>query len=305
MDAAEKIVEEGLAQHKQMIKELKGAAGVTPDRFSKALTVRHCALSLVGEPIMYPAINELLTKLHQLNISTFVVTNGQFPDAIRSLIPVTQLYVSIDAADKETLKKIDRPLHLDFWERYMESLDCLRSKKQRTVYRLTLVRGKNMEQGVDGYARLIERGQPSFIEIKGVTYSGASKTSDITMKSVPWHSEVVQFAEELVAALPKSLAAQYEVAAVHEHSVSVLVADKRFYQNDTWCTWIDYDKFAELVNSGGPFTDVDYSMPTPQWALKGAAEAGFDPDDTRHIAKGIKKRMLKAAEKAAMEEPAT
>ena len=33
--------------------------------FSSQATVRHCALSLVGEPIMYPRINELVGELHR------------------------------------------------------------------------------------------------------------------------------------------------------------------------------------------------------------------------------------------------
>jgi tRNA wybutosine-synthesizing protein 1 len=47
------------------------------------------------------------------------VTNAQFPECIASLSPVTQLYVSIDAATKERLKAIDRPLFQDFWERFL------------------------------------------------------------------------------------------------------------------------------------------------------------------------------------------
>ena len=70
----------------------------------------HCALSLVGEPIMYPEINKFLGMLHEKGISSFLVTNAQFPDAIRQLDPCTQLYVSVDASTKDSLKKIDRPL---------------------------------------------------------------------------------------------------------------------------------------------------------------------------------------------------
>ena len=66
--------------------------------------VRHCALSLVGEPIMYPQLHTLLALLHSNGVSTYLVTNAQFPDAIRTLQPVTQLYVSIDAATPEALK---------------------------------------------------------------------------------------------------------------------------------------------------------------------------------------------------------
>ena len=60
-----------------------GVPGVQPAKFSEALEPRHCALSLVGEPIMYPKINQFIDLLHSKCISTFLVTNAQFPDAIR------------------------------------------------------------------------------------------------------------------------------------------------------------------------------------------------------------------------------
>ena len=45
-----------------------------------------------------------------VGISTYLVTNAQFPNAIRNLTPVTQLYVSVDAATRDALQAIDRPL---------------------------------------------------------------------------------------------------------------------------------------------------------------------------------------------------
>lgn len=60
--------------------------------------------------LQYPRINELCIELHKKHISTFMVTNAQFPEAITNMVPVTQLYVSIDAATKESLKAVDRPL---------------------------------------------------------------------------------------------------------------------------------------------------------------------------------------------------
>lgn len=65
--------------------------GVKPERLAEGLSPRHCALSLVGEPIMYPEINKLVAELHKRRISTFLVTNAQFPDRILSLDPVTQV----------------------------------------------------------------------------------------------------------------------------------------------------------------------------------------------------------------------
>jgi wyosine [tRNA(Phe)-imidazoG37] synthetase (radical SAM superfamily) len=173
-----------------MIKQAKGIIGVIPERWEEAHTIKHCALSLVGEPIMYPHINEFCQGLHKNQISSFLVTNAQFPGKIAALDPVTQLYVSIDAATKDTLKAVDRPLFKDFWERFLGSLDALRDKGQRTVYRLTLVNGWNMKE-VDEYVKLIGQGQPDLIEIKAVTYSGKSDASNLTIQNSPWHKVCV------------------------------------------------------------------------------------------------------------------
>ncbi|RUS82372.1 hypothetical protein EGW08_009824, partial [Elysia chlorotica] len=173
MDEPQAIFDGALNNHTKLIKQFKGVPGVKADRFAEAMTPQHCALSLVGEPIMYPQINEFVRLLHARHISSFLVTNAQFPQEIRDLLPVTQLYVSVDAATKESLKKIDRPLFKDFWQRFIDSLTALRDKGQRTVYRLTLVKAFNTEE-LDNYAKLVSLGNPDFIEVKGVRYCGES-----------------------------------------------------------------------------------------------------------------------------------
>lgn len=117
MDDPLELVESAVSEHRGMIKQMKGVPGVIPERFGEGMDPRHCALSLVGEPIMYPEIAKFVTALHERRISTFLVTNAQFPDAIKALPAITQLYVSVDAATPETLKAIDRPLFGDFWVR--------------------------------------------------------------------------------------------------------------------------------------------------------------------------------------------
>lgn len=62
---------------------VSGVPGLKVERYEEGLEVKHCALSLVGEPIMYPEINGLLKLLHQRGISSFLVTNAQFPEEIR------------------------------------------------------------------------------------------------------------------------------------------------------------------------------------------------------------------------------
>lgn len=293
------IVDQAVKTHVQMIKETKGIPGVNTERWQEAHTVRHCALSLVGEPIMYPRINELLGDLHHRNISTFLVTNGQHPKAIGSLVPVTQLYVSVDAPTPESLVAIDRPLFSDAWERLQQSLELLKDKGQRTVARLTVVKGWNSDE-IEGYAKLIALGKVSLIEVKGVTFCGKSDASNLNMSNSPWHHEVVELVRTLKVELDRmrqeggpDAPPEYDLACEHKHSVSVLLArvDQFAYEAEDgsrlWKTWIDYPKFQELVakhEADPTFTfDVkDYVAETPAWALFGSEEEGFDPTDTRH-----------------------
>lgn len=46
----------------------------------------------------------------------------------------------------EQLKIVDRPLFPDYWERFLACIDELSKKGQRTVFRLTLIKGWNMEE---------------------------------------------------------------------------------------------------------------------------------------------------------------
>ncbi|KAE8448577.1 hypothetical protein EG329_009002 [Mollisiaceae sp. DMI_Dod_QoI] len=293
VDPPDLIFEGVKAGHYKKIKMMRGVPGVRAERFAEAMRIRHCALSLVGEPIFYPHINEFTAMLHKEHISSFLVCNAQHPDQLRALKPVTQLYVSIDASNRESLRKIDRPLHRDFWERFQACLEILREKRfqQRTVFRLTLVKGFNIEDEAEGYADLIEKALPCFVEIKGVTYCGTSSSAGagLTMQNVPFYEEVCAFVEALNASLNKR-GLGYGIAAEHAHSCCVLIASERFKVEGKWHTRIDYEKFFQCLESGQDFTPEDYMGPeTPEWATWG--NGGFDPRDERVDRKGRKKIM--------------
>jgi tRNA wybutosine-synthesizing protein 1 len=286
------LIFEGAKQgHYQKIKMMRGVPGVRAERFQEAMRIRHCALSLVGEPIFYPHINEFLALLHGEHISSFLVCNAQHPAQLRALKRVTQLYVSIDASNRESLRRIDRPLHRDFWERFQECLDILRERRfeQRTVFRLTLVKGFNVDEEVEGYADLVAKGLPCFVEIKGVTYCGTSSAAGagLTMQNVPFYEEVVAFTEALDKALAKR-GLEYGIAAEHAHSCCILLASKRFEIGGKWQTRIDYHRFFELLDAGEEFRPEDYCAETPEWALWG--NGGFDPRDERVDRKGRPKQ---------------
>jgi tRNA wybutosine-synthesizing protein 1 len=145
------------------------------------------------------------------------------------------------------------------------------------VYRLTLVKDFNVEE-LENYAELVKRAKPEFIEVKGVTFSGDTKSNPLTMQNVPYHREVLAFCTSLAAMIP-----DYELACEHEHSCSVLIAHKKFKIDNEWHTWIDYERFNQLVNdpNAAPFTSLDYCAKTPRWAYFNSQEHGFDPQETR------------------------
>ncbi|TKA82392.1 hypothetical protein B0A55_01407 [Friedmanniomyces simplex] len=283
--------------HYKKIKMMRGVPGVRAERFAEAMQIRHCALSLVGEPIFYPHINELLAMLHKEHISSFLVCNAQHPDQLATLGPVTQLYVSIDASNKDSLRRIDRPLHRDFWERFIRCMDIIRAKRftHRTVFRLTLVKGFNIDEEAEGYADLVARALPAFVEVKGVTYCGTSTAAGagLSMGNVPFYEEVQAFVLSLEAALQRR-GLDYGIAAEHAHSCCILLADReRFYKPSRgdedggrkWHTLIDYAAFFRCLKSGNAFGPEDYvGAPTPEWALWG--RGGFDPRDERVDRKG-------------------
>ncbi|XP_954588.1 uncharacterized protein TA18985 [Theileria annulata] len=277
------IVSESITAHLKLIKELKGIFDTKQERFNEALKIRHCALSLVGEPIMYPQINELIRELHTNQISTFLVivyvTNAQFPKEMETLVPVTQLYVSIDASDKVSLKNIgklytrliflDRPLFRDFWERFLKCIELLKYRRERTVFRLTLVRNFNMTEQkdeIEGYANLIKLGEPDFVEIKAVTFCGNVEGNAITMKNVPWHDEVCGDFVELFRLLSTSVNTGIHVVFLSQKMSTFYLLPKILKSQ---------------VTNGIEFSALDYSCETPEWALFGSPEQGFDPEDTR------------------------
>ncbi|AJW02108.1 CRE_HP_G0054620.mRNA.1.CDS.1 [Saccharomyces cerevisiae] len=303
VDEPEYILENALKGHYSMIKQMRGVPGVIAERFAKAFEVRHCALSLVGEPILYPHINKFIQLLHQKGITSFLVCNAQHPEALRNIVKVTQLYVSIDAPTKTELKKVDRPLYKDFWERMVECLEILKTVQnhQRTVFRLTLVKGFNMGD-ISAYADLVQRGLPSFIEVKGATFSGSSdgNGNPLTMQNIPFYEECVNFVKAFTTELQRR-GLHYDLAAEHAHSNCLLIADTKFKINGEWHTHIDFDKFFVLLNSGKDFTYMDYLEKTPEWALFG--NGGFAPGNTRVYRKDKKKQNKENQETTTRETP--
>ncbi len=236
-DEPDFIIDQSIKEHHKLLTGFGGREGTSKVLVEQSKHVGHVALSLTGEPITYPKINEICKKFHARNISTFIVTNAQYPDAIKNLNTITQLYLSLDAPNKEILKTLDKPLYPDYWDRYINSIKEVRKKKYRKAARLTIVKGIN-DVEEENYANLIKLGDFDFVEVKAFMYVGEARNR-LAKATAPEHDYVKEFGLKILEHLP-----EYELASEHLPSKVILLAKKKYHKS----TWIDFKKFFELVN---------------------------------------------------------
>ncbi len=198
-DEPDEIVDGCLSAQRRILSGYKALAisgRVDWAKYSEALEPRHVAISLDGEPTLYPRLGALIEAFHRRGFTTFLVTNGSFPSAIAGLdIEPTQLYVSAYAPDEDGYMAICRPQSRGAWRGFLETLELLHSLKCPTVLRMTLVKGLNM-RGLRGWAELIEMASPTYVEAKAYMYVGYSRLR-LSFENMPTFEEVKDFASRL------------------------------------------------------------------------------------------------------------
>ncbi|HHD16014.1 MAG TPA: 4-demethylwyosine synthase TYW1 [Euryarchaeota archaeon] len=187
------IVEGTIEAQRRLVSGFKGDERCDLRVWKEAREPNQVAISLTGEPTMYPHLGELIGEYHSRGFTTFLVTNGTFPDVLERLDPLpTQLYVSIDAPNESIYRRLCRPKISDGWERLMRTLELLPSLDTRTVARHTLVKGENL--GFERqYAELDAIADPDFIEPKGYVFVGYSRER-MSMDNMPSMDDIRSFA---------------------------------------------------------------------------------------------------------------
>lgn len=203
--AEPKDVLEGLLdERRRLIMGHYGSPKTDKKKLDESLLPSHYAISLSGEPTMYPKLPGLIKYLKSLNStkSVFLVTNGQEPDMLRQLqdedaLP-TQLYLSTNAADRESFLRINRPKYADSWERWNRSLNMLKDMDTRTVLRVTLIRDHNTDESmIPAFASMFERSSPHFVEIKSYMHVGRS-TNRLESSDMLEFDEVKKFSDRII-----------------------------------------------------------------------------------------------------------
>ena len=195
-DSAQEIVQGSLKAQNAILSGYKGNQKTNWQKFKEALTPRHVAISLTGEPTLYEPLGELLRTFRSKGFTTFLVSNGTMPSKLAGLSEEpTQLYISVCAPNKEVFRRVCRPQIPDAWAKLNESLGFLPSFRCPTVIRMTLVKGYNMENA-DGYAKLVERANPTYIEAKAYMHIGFSNLR-LDYDRMPDYREIYDFAMRL------------------------------------------------------------------------------------------------------------
>jgi len=246
VDEPDMIVHQLLAERKKLINGFYGNSKNVKKKLDESLLPAHYAISLSGEPTMYPKLPQLIRYLKTLAAtkSIFLVTNGQEPTMLNRLISEdalpTQIYLSTNASNKKMFHQINRPRHKNAWERWLQSLEILSTIQTRTVLRMTLIREYNDSSSfVEEFAKILGIGNPHFIELKSYMHIGMS-TQRLEKSSMLEMSEVRNFAECLSRAMPK-----FSIMDESEISRIVVLQNQQRY-TDRWIKeYLDMNEITE------------------------------------------------------------
>ncbi|MGC8812258.1 MAG: 4-demethylwyosine synthase TYW1 [Candidatus Aenigmatarchaeota archaeon] len=195
-DDPKEIVEGCIEARRLLLTGFGGFDKVDKKKLEEANKPTNAAISLAGEPTLYPRISELIEEFHKRNMTTFLVTNGTRPDRLASLEEEpTQLYISLCAPDEKTYLEVSNPLIPDGWKKLNESLELMKSFDCKKVIRLTLVRNLNLKEP-EKYAKLILKAEPDFIEPKAYMWVGESQKR-LPKEAMPSMNDIRNFAKEL------------------------------------------------------------------------------------------------------------
>lgn len=212
-DDPKTIIDEAVKAQNNLLCGFFGNDKANKEKLEESKTPTNAAISLAGEPMLYPEIDELIAEFNRRNFTTFVVSNGQCVDKLKNLENEPyQLYLSLDAPTKKIYNDVCQPQISEGWDNLNQSLDTLASFNSRTCIRTTCVKGRNMTNP-EKYAELIKKASPDFVEIKAYMCVGSSRHR-LTPDNMPTFDEVKSFAQKIGENCSKKIVNESEVSHV-------------------------------------------------------------------------------------------
>ncbi len=199
-DPPDLILDEAIMAQRKLLSGFKANPHVTGKLFEESMNPKHVAISLDGEPTLYPHIGSLIHEIDRKGMTSFLVTNGTMPERLEEIAErktePTNLYLSLCGPDSQTYENVTHPIFPDAWQRVLTSLRLMRHfERSRTILRLTLVKGENMNSP-EKYSKLVTEGAVDIVELKGYSWLGESKQR-LPITAMPYHSEIREFANRI------------------------------------------------------------------------------------------------------------
>ncbi|MBD3354529.1 4-demethylwyosine synthase TYW1 [Candidatus Woesearchaeota archaeon] len=218
LDDPKKLIDKAIKAQQKQISGFGGNKKLNKKKFKEAQIPNQFAISLSGEPTLYPKLGELINEILKRDATAYVVSNGLCPDVLADLHPLpTNMYLSLDAPNKELFRKIDQSQIKDAWEKLNKSLEILKKLNTKTVLRITVLKGLN-DVHPEQYASLIKKASPDFVEVKAYMFVGASRQR-LTIDRMPRHHEVKAFSKDILKHLK-----EYKLKDEKKESRVVLLA---------------------------------------------------------------------------------
>src|SRR3989344_1087274 len=196
-DDPKQILDGCIEAQTEILQGFYGNPNVDKVKLDAAMEPKHVAISLSGEPTLYPQLPQFIDEVMGRKMTAFLVSNGTRPQMIESLLghQPTNLYISFYGTTPEMYKRTAVPMEKDFWENVNTSLKMISKFDCNTVVRLTLARGLNLTDP-KGYAEIIEKSGSKFIEVKAFMAVGGSRRV-MKYEDMPLHSEIQDFAAKI------------------------------------------------------------------------------------------------------------
>jgi len=224
-DNPEYLIENWQKERNKLLLGFKGNPITKKIKYQEAINPTHFAISLIGEPTLYPKLGELIKILRKQGKTSFIVTNGLQPEVLKKLnkqkaLP-TQLYVSMNASNKQEYDKWHNSKEKNAWNKFNKTLSIFPKLNTRKVVRMTLVKDLNMsEENAKEFSLLIKKAKPDFVEVKGFMSVGYARYR-LGYEKMPSHKEIKDFAKKLAKLL------NYKILGEHKMSRIVLIGKSK------------------------------------------------------------------------------
>ncbi len=194
-DSPDLVVEESVKAQKVLLSGYFGLLDrVSASKLKEASEPTNVAISLAGEPTLYPGLSELIQIYKKRGMTTFLVTNGTNPEVLETLELPWNLYVTVSAPTEEIYTRLCHP-QVKGWEKILKTLALFSSLNTQRVIRLTLVREYNLTNPEE-YSALIEKASPDFVEAKAYMFVGYSRHR-MTIENMPSFEEIMEFSRKI------------------------------------------------------------------------------------------------------------